>query len=368
MKNRYAYVAVPCLWAGVALGQSGQASAGPPNESSVVPPVITAGAMSEPDSELLSTEHAALVRATHFYDYDLGNGNWTVNQAVCSEATGYLIVQMSEGGPGAESFFTAVIPRRGGTIRIIPLLHQGIRNRWKFGEDEQQWQFLEKVIPVGDAARGKATADWMHLAGCYAALEGVSIDSVNDKDSVLVEKDPSGPVHEVAFAGTEPDGEPITWRIQYDSHGKISAMEATSGEDIRSIPNTAPSQSKAVPESNPKTGKDVRAISDTTTAQPKPVPVSNPPAETQLRAIPNTAAPEPRVVPTPNPPAETGLRAIPAKAMAQPTLLPASNPPVKTDLRSTPNTAGAQPNAAKTAKPKSKPVPAEKPPAETPIR
>ena len=370
MKNRYVYVAAICLWAGMAFGQEGQTPAGTANPDSVVPVVVAAQTMSGQDAELLSAKHEALLRAARFYDYDLGIGDWTVNQAVCPEATGSLIVQLSEGGPASQSFFSAVIPRNGGSIRIIPVLHQGIPSRWKFGEDPQQREFLERVIPTGETARSNASADWVRLAGCYAALEGVRIGSEGDLKSILVQKEPAGWVSQIAFAGIEPNGDPITWRIQYDSRGRIAAMEATNGEDLRAIPNTA-APPKAEPVAHSAAATDFRSIPNAA-AQPKPVPVSSPPAGTDLRSIPNTVLPELKLVPTSNLPLRTDLRAIPNAAMSQPRpkpgpnqaaatghrpisgtataphkSVPASDSPAEADLRSIPNS----------APPQSKPVP-----------
>lgn len=256
MKNRYLLVVLSLLLCGgTAFSQA--VSPTQENTNTPAPRVLASGAMSEQDAALLAASQAAIVRAAKAYGYDLGNGSWTTSQAVCSAAPAYLIVQMSQGDDAARSFFTVLIPRNKGFVRIVPVLRQGTMNSWMFGEEKLQREFLDQAIPVDVHAAVSDGPKWTNLAGCYAALEGAEITGSAASNSVVVREGAKGKVLDIAFVGIQPNGLRARWLIEYDPHGKILNMEVVTSMNGRAVPQGQAPREKAVASSQPQKWKQV---------------------------------------------------------------------------------------------------------------
>lgn len=283
MKNRYSCVAMAVLLcAGTACAQTVSPSNAAAEEAMAsIPRILVAGAMNEQDAALLASQHSAIVRAARIYGYDLEKGIWTTSQAVCPGAPGYLIAQMSEGDTPARSFFTALIPRERGSLRIIPILHQGYLNSWMFGEDKLQREFIDQMIPVKATRDEQGGTGWSNLAGCYAALEGAEIAGNSFGDSVVVDA-AAGKPREMHFTGIQPNGQQSNWLIQYDAHGKIRNMEVAGEAKFRVVrqgraprPQPSPASTEAqqpAPPPSSSHGQQWKPVPSSKAEKWKPIP------------------------------------------------------------------------------------------------
>lgn len=259
MKNRYFPLVIGALICGAAFSQTASPSNSDQEQPMApVPQILAASAMNEQDATLLASQHAAIARAAQIYGYEPENGSWTTSQALCPDAPDYLIAQMSDGDAPAKSFFTVLIPRKGGPPRLIPVLHRGSPNSWMFGEDKLQREFLDQTILVKAGAAEPNGTRWTKLAGCYAALEGVELTGDTVANSVVVNEAAMGKLRDIAFVGIRPDGRRVRWFIQYDPRGKIQNMEVAAAGDFRLVPQgPAPREKPIAASSQPQNWRQI---------------------------------------------------------------------------------------------------------------
>jgi hypothetical protein len=84
--------------------------------------------MTPADADVVASRSADIARAASFYGYSLdgsASGSWSYEQAVCPLAPGHILLKYWGTEPDGPSSFSAVVPRDGGVVRIVPLLRGG---------------------------------------------------------------------------------------------------------------------------------------------------------------------------------------------------------------------------------------------------
>lgn len=87
-------------------------------------PVRSFAQMEPADAEVVAAHKDAIARAAAFYDFHL-DSSWSYEQAVCPLTPQHILLNYYSRQRDGVSSFSAVVPRQGSVIRIVPLVHDG---------------------------------------------------------------------------------------------------------------------------------------------------------------------------------------------------------------------------------------------------
>lgn len=184
-----------------------------------------------------------IASAAKIYGYDLGAGNWTLDQVQCVAMPKVSLLHYREAFPyGAESRFTAVVPLEGeGPVRIVPVLHRNATPYLPAPVNPRNYALFNELVQ-GTAAKGT----WLDLSACYAALTGAGSGvrselGIAGAPRPTVHTDPGGKTHRVTFATRQGESGYKVWNVSFDRFGRV--MNATT-EDESVYAGKAPSPRK----------------------------------------------------------------------------------------------------------------------------
>ena len=162
-----------CFWANQAIAQSVQ-SEHPQQIKYFSLEHRAPDAMNSADRELLRTRQKELISETQFYGYDLTNGNWVYDQAVCPQLPETLLLHYLNKFPdGSESHFTALIPRDAGRVRIVPVLYHNASPYIPAVRNPRNFVIFNALVPADTAKKdSEPEGKWLSLGACYAEVVG----------------------------------------------------------------------------------------------------------------------------------------------------------------------------------------------------
>lgn len=227
--------------------------------------VLSVGQMARADAALLSAHRGEIAAAAQFHGYDLSSGTWIQSQVTCPYVSAYLIVhnlQLSH--EGAVSLFTALVPRAGGHVHIIPVLQHGTQALRVFGSTDAQRQLIDEVVSAREVTTlTNQNGDWTTLAYCYGALTGAepmpaSATTADETVPRLAIGD-DGRVRELSFSILGPDHFLQDWTIQFDHNADVKTIRfvARAVRPPSDVPQRSDSPFRPVPESREPTARVV---------------------------------------------------------------------------------------------------------------
>ncbi|HYK34582.1 hypothetical protein [Alloacidobacterium sp.] len=231
------------------------------------------------DADLLKNRNRDLLNEAEFYGYDMSTAGWNYEQSVCSLMPDYVLVRYtSKDAAGADSIFTALVPRSGGRVLAVPVLSHGATRFKPAPVDPRNFQIFSQVVPA-DVAKTNSGPDgkWLLLSVCYAEMTGARPQVPNhpSMDVRMIKAPPptlrisvSGQDHEVRFVDPISPVEYRLWDISYDANGHVIGVS----DDRQSFGQPIV---KTIPEPTPKVMPQPPAssIKDTSSPQPAAKPV-----------------------------------------------------------------------------------------------
>ncbi len=211
--------------------------------------------MDPADAELIRKQKRNLLAEAEFYGYDMSAGGWNYEQTVCPLVPDYVMLRYSnKDAAGAESLFTAWVPRNGGRIRIVPVLHHGATRFKPAPIDPRNFQLFSQIVPADTAAKNSGPeGKWLSLSVCYAEMTGARPQVPKDpSQNVHMIKAPpptlrisvTGKNHEVSFVDPISPTDYRLWDISYNESGQIVSVsddQHAFGEPVvKTIPEPTP--------------------------------------------------------------------------------------------------------------------------------
>jgi hypothetical protein len=134
-----------------------------------LPEAMTAG-----DRELAASAQVEIARRASLQGFRLDEnadaGGWGFEQAVCPMFPQHLILEYSRlNGNGDVSLFSAVVPRREGHIRVIPVRRRSYSLFTPASSNALTLNDFNHMVQEGGTG---VSPDWLTLSLCYAALAG----------------------------------------------------------------------------------------------------------------------------------------------------------------------------------------------------
>jgi hypothetical protein len=285
--------------------------------------------MSAVDRDALGHHEHELSEAARIYGYNLAEGNWSYEQTLCAPLPDTLLLHYTLRFPdGTESLFTALIPRREGPVRIVPVLYRSATPFVPAPKNPGNYALFNKLVKVTprDAGVGK---NWFDSAACYAEMTGGRVDlySAPDEDigitgapSPRVHIEPKDKTARVTLASREGVSAYKIWSISFNRNGRVigastedkSVAIARMAEPSTTSESRSPGQSQqmrgpAYPQPAAEAASAVvktEPAPNTQIATAAPKPVSSPTPEMQSRdAAKKSDAPGWKYIPrAPDPP------------------------------------------------------------------
>jgi hypothetical protein len=165
-----------------------------------------------------------IASAARIYGYDLGAGNWTLDQVQCVAMPKVSLLHYRETFPdGTESRFTAVVPLTGeGRVHIVPVLYRNATPYLPAPVNPRNYALFNQLVQ-GTAAKGT----WLDLSACYAALTGAGSGvrselGIAGAPKPTVHTDPAGKTHRITFATRQGQSGYKVWNVSFDRFGRVT--------------------------------------------------------------------------------------------------------------------------------------------------
>lgn len=264
-----------------------------------------------------------IASAARIYGYNLAEGNWTISPASCAAMPGTVLLHYHRGySDGAESNFTALVPRSFGHVQIVPVLYHGATPFVPAPENPRNFALFNSVIAPVSVLGSITNQRWLELASCYAEMTGGNdfLTAPRGTPAIAVQPKPTvsvtmrGKTASVIFAERDSYHTYRLWNLAFSRNGRITAAQTQ--EQSVYAPKIARSKApEASSEPQPQSASAEAVPQPPTEVISRPAPLSTAQPQQQSsteteRASPATVAPG--VAASPNPAQES------QSAVAQP--------------------------------------------------
>jgi hypothetical protein len=242
---------------------------------------FSASAMNAADAARVRAEHSAIAEEAAFFGYDLSLRGWQFTEEICPEMPGELILHYRRSARGgAQSLFTAVVPRHAGRVQVVPVLYRNATPFRSAVGSERSLSVFNRAVSSSEAEKElQSDGSWLQLGLCYAEITGAEprVPRASDKDPALLRApSPTLLISEVnhmarvSFTDRDATHRYTVWDIEFDRHGRVVAATATSLADYVAhvVHGKAPTEKPLPPRPEPK----VVHLPSPSQPQTKPLP------------------------------------------------------------------------------------------------
>jgi hypothetical protein len=240
--------------------------------------------MDSADRELLRARAKEISIAAALYGYDLSDGRWTTDQAICPALPGTMMVHYLSTRPDqSESLFTALVPEDKGRVRIVPALYGNAAPYAPAVGNPKNFALFNELVPADVAAQDASPGGkWLVLGVCYAEMVGSrpNVPDEPDLDIAMVRAPVSTLRMDETTGGQQvqfPDREGANvfkiWTVSLDRRGRVTGA---ANEDYATYVAHAVNLDAPAGQVKPEPPELPSRIMNPT--EPPKVKVTNPPA------------------------------------------------------------------------------------------
>ena len=237
----------------------------PPNSEYIELEHRTPAQIDPADISLIHAQQRAITAEAAFFGYDLASGSWNYDQAVCPALPGQLMLHYRrQYRDGAESLFTALVPRDHGRVSVVPVLYRNATPFRSASGNERSIAVFNRVVPADVAQKAiQPEGKWLDLGLCYADIVYAHANVLNRSgDEVGLVRAPlpllhvseESSVRGITFTDRNAPGEYLVWNLTLNGKGRVTRAIAVQLSDyIARVRNGAEPTSKPMPQP-PETG------------------------------------------------------------------------------------------------------------------
>lgn len=215
--------------------ESRPADSPPPPDSEYIELEHRAPALMDPaDLSLLHARQREIAAEAAFFGYDLASGSWNYDQAVCPALPGQLMLHYRrQYRDGAESLFTALLPRGPGRVFVVPVLYRNATPFRSASGNERSIAVFNRVVPADVAEKAvQPDGKWLVLALCYADMVGADAHALKRAGAeVGLSRAPGATLHlseesnlrQIVFTDRDAPGQYLVWNITLNDKGRVAA-------------------------------------------------------------------------------------------------------------------------------------------------
>lgn len=213
-----------CRWMVAALALALLAPAGPALGQQVS--VETPAAASTDGSAIATARMADIRESAKIYGYDLEVRNWISTRASCAALPDVILLHYSRTFPdGAQSRFTAVVPRAAGRVRIVPVLYHGATPFVPAAENPRNYALFNQLVQQA----GGDAPNRLQLSGCYAELTGDDAGPLPETRPAIagapgptLRLTPQSKTSSVTLASRATPDRYQVWSVSFDAKGRVT--------------------------------------------------------------------------------------------------------------------------------------------------
>ena len=291
----WALAAGVALPSGTALAQTAPPSdiPGLPTVSYTVLEHRASDAMSPDDAAVVRSRQHEITMEAAMFGYDLNRGHWTSDETECPAMPNALLLHYRTNADtnGAQSLFTAVVPREKGRVLVNPVLYHGATPFEPAIGQKRTMSVFNQMVPADIAQKDvQPEGPWLTLAICYAEIAGAEprVPEHPELETPLV-RAPPPTIHvseakgtmEIQFTGREAPTDYTVWNISVDKKGR--AVEAASA----TYPNYSGHTDVAQAEPQQRT----------TSQKAEKAPKTKEPEEPKVKVLPDLPDPAQKTLP-----------------------------------------------------------------------
>lgn len=203
------------------------------------------------DRAIVTSLKANIKQSAKIYGYDLGAGNWTPTEVGCAALPDVILLHYVRVFPdGAQSRFTAVVPRTAGRVRIVPVLYHGATPFVPAAANARNYALFNQLV---QQAGGEGHSR-LQLSGCYAELTGGDSGSLPETRPAIagapgptLHLQPETKTSHVTLASRATRDSYRVWSVSFDGKGQVSKATAEEHQTRNSDSNE---RAQAQPGSN----------------------------------------------------------------------------------------------------------------------
>jgi hypothetical protein len=193
--------------------------------------------MSAPDNAALQAHGAEIFESAKIYGYNLEAGNWAYQQTLCAAMPNTILIHYLQQFPdGAESLFTALIPRDAGRVRIVPVLYRNATPFTPAPGNPRNFVLFNLLVPKSIAGESvMPNGNWLDLGMCYAEMTGAPMNSPPNPASMpaplqvpapVAHLDPQDNTTRVTLASWQGEQSYRFWSIDFNREGRVIEAES----------------------------------------------------------------------------------------------------------------------------------------------
>jgi len=232
----------------------------PPNADYIELEHRSPAQMDPADRSLLHAKQRDIAGEAAFFAYDLASGGWTYDQAVCPALPDQLMLHYrKQFRDGAESLFTALVPRAAGRVFVVPVLYRNATPFRSSAGSERSIAVFNRVVPAGVAESAvQPDGKWLVLALCYADMVGSDAHALKHAGAeVGLSRAPVATLHlseattarEIVFTDRDAPGQYLVWNLILNDKGRVTAATQVKLSDyVAQVKTPRELQEKPMPE------------------------------------------------------------------------------------------------------------------------
>lgn len=212
------------------------------------------------DASLIHEKLRDIAAEAAFFGYDLNASGWDYDQSVCPLLPDELVLHYrKQFRDGAQSLFTALVPRSPGRVFVVPVLYRNATPFRSATGSERSIAVFNRVVPADLAAKAiQPEGHWLDLALCYADIVYAHANVLNRSgDEVGLVRAPLPLLHVseastlrgVTFTDRNAPGQYLVWNLLLNGKGRVTAATAVQLSDyIARVRNGAEPTSRPMPQ------------------------------------------------------------------------------------------------------------------------
>jgi hypothetical protein len=212
------------------------------------------------DLSLIHAKQHEISTEAAFFGYDLNAGEWDYDQTSCPAIPDQLVLHYRrQFTGGAQSLFTALIPRGTGRVYVVPVLYRNATPFRSATGNERSIAVFNRVVPADIAAKAiDPDGKWLALALCYAdivygnanVLERPGADIGLARAPIpLLRLSESSNARGIVFTDRNAPGEYLVFSLTLNEKGRVIAATAQQLSDyVAQVRNGTEPAEKPLPE------------------------------------------------------------------------------------------------------------------------
>ena len=203
---------------------------------------LPAAQMAPADAALLRKRHRELATEAAFFGYNFDTTGWTIDQTLCPDIPDALLLHARRRfHDGAESLFTALVPRGPARVWVVPVLYRNATPFHAAIGSERSMTVFNRAVPASIAAHAlDPQAHWLLYALCYAEVAGAEprVPSHFNGNLALVRApaptlqiSEASSVTSVLFTDRDAPAHYNVWSVSFNQAGHVTAAAATTLAD-----------------------------------------------------------------------------------------------------------------------------------------